>query len=152
MQNLAHQRDLKVTYANGFHVNYAVTALARVNVDHNVYCSDYDNFFKATQPLIDEEALNPAEFNLVRGVFLTNSINLLTFKKNQRYMGHVAGSDYQCLDFALTNLSKDIRKYIATNLGSLDMTLQSFVAAKMRTSAGEAFDEHDFESHPGVYA
>lgn len=48
IQNLSHQRDLKVTFMNGFHVNYAVTALERINVDSNVFNQDYDNFLKAT--------------------------------------------------------------------------------------------------------
>lgn len=123
IQQLSHQRDLKVTFNNGFHVNYSVTALDRINIDNNIFNQDYDNFFKATQPIIDEEQLNPTEFNLVKGIYLSNTINLISFKKNEPYMGHMFVRDYKCLDFALTNLSKDIRKYVSTNLGSIEMTL-----------------------------
>lgn len=135
-----------MTYLNGFHVNVAITALERVNVDQNVYRQDYDNFFKATQPLIDEEALNPTEFNLVKGIYLTNSINMMTFKKNVPFMGHLVVHDYRCLDFALTNLSKEIRKYISTNLGSIEMTLQAFITAKMK------INEKEYASNPSVYS
>ena len=35
----------------------------------NVHRPDYDDFFKAVQPVIDEEALNPTEFTLLAGLF-----------------------------------------------------------------------------------
>lgn len=76
VQGLSHQQDLKVTYLNGFHVNYAITALDRLDIDANPYKQEYDSFFKVTQPIIDEEALNPAEFNLISGIYMANSINL----------------------------------------------------------------------------
>ena len=120
---LSHQQDLKVTYLNGFHVNYAVTNLTRANLEKNCLSPDYDNFFKATQPIIDEENLNPPEFNLLSGVFLANSINNITFKKNIPFMGSTLGKDYSCLDYALTNVSKDTRKYLMSNLNSNEITL-----------------------------
>lgn len=146
IQNLSHQRDIKVTFCNGFHVNYSVTASDRIGADFNLYNQDYDNFFKATQPLIDEEALNPTEFNLVKGIYLNNTLNLLTFKKSTPFMGHLFVRDYQCLDFALTNLSKDIRKYVSTNLGSIEMTLQSFISAKLK------MNEREFLANHTIYA
>lgn len=62
---LSHQQDLKVTFHNGFHVNYALTAKQRVPIDSSVYHQDYDNFFRASQPIVDESALDPPVFNLV---------------------------------------------------------------------------------------
>jgi hypothetical protein len=56
---------MKITYNNGFHVNYAVTSTERIFMDANSFNPDYDSFFKATQSVIDEEALNPPEINLV---------------------------------------------------------------------------------------
>jgi len=56
---------MKITYNNGFHVNYAITSADRVFIDSNTFNPDYDNFFKATQSVIDEEALNPPEISLV---------------------------------------------------------------------------------------
>jgi hypothetical protein len=50
---------MKVTFQNGFHVNYAITAKSRVPVDASVFQCDYENFFRATQPVVDERALNP---------------------------------------------------------------------------------------------
>ena len=95
---LSHQQDMKVTFHNGFHVNYAITAKSRVPIDSSVYSADYENFFRATQPVIDEAALNPAVFNLISGVYLTQSINLKTFKKYVPYMGVRFSRDYACLD------------------------------------------------------
>jgi hypothetical protein len=134
---LSHQQDLKVTYLNGFHVNYAITALERSNLENNCMNPDYDSFFKATQPVIDEEALNPPEFNLVQGIYMTDSINLITFKKSIPFMGCFLGRDYSCLDYALTNVSKDTRKYIMSNLNSNELTLSNYITAKMNLNEKE---------------
>lgn len=98
-----------------------------MNLDSSNFRQEYDSFFKATQPIIDEESLNPTEFNLVSGIYLCDALNLVTFKKNLPYVGCNMGADYKCLDFALTNMSKEIRKYLMTNLGSVDLTLQQFI-------------------------
>lgn len=143
---MSHQQDLKVTYLNGFHVNYAITSLDRTNLESSAIDPDYDSFFKATQPVIDEEALSPPEFNLIQGVYLTNSINLTTFKKNLSYMGALLPRDYSCLDYALTNVSKDTRKYIMSNLNSNDLTLQSYISAKMN------MNEKEYQSNPSIYS
>lgn len=92
-------------------------------MDAGPFNQEYDSFFKLTQPIIDEEALNPPEFNLISGIYMTNSINFKTFKKNMPFMGHMNHRDYKSLDFALCNVSKEIRKYITTNLNSVDLTL-----------------------------
>jgi hypothetical protein len=146
IMGLSHQQDLKVTYLNGFHVNFSVTSLDRTNIDKNCLNPDYDCFFRATQPVIDEEALNPPEFNLVQGIYLANSINNITFKKNIPYMGSYTGRDYTCLDYALTNVSKDTRKYIMSNLNSNDLTLKSYITAKMN------LNEKEYQSNPSVYS
>ena len=52
-------------------------------------------------------------------------------------MGNVILHDYKCLDFALTNLSKDIRKYLMTNLGSIEMTLQAYILEKLKVNDKE---------------
>ena len=134
---MSHQQDVKVTYLNGFHVNQAITALDRIDLEGTCLCPEYDSFFKATQPVVDEEALNPPEFNLISGIYLTNSINLITFKKNVPHMGAVVPRDYACLDYALTNLGKKPRKWIMSSLNSNELTLQSFISAKMRMDEKE---------------
>lgn len=146
IQKLSHQQDLKIAYNNGYHVNYAVTALDRMDIDANVFKQDYDSYFKAMQPVIDEEALNPPEFNLISGIYLTNSLNLVTFKKNVPYMGALFHRDYRCLDYALTNLSKEIRKYAMQNINSNELTLQNYVLARTK------MDEKDFKGNPTIYA
>jgi len=37
IQDLSHQHDLKVTYSNGFHVNYSISAIERVPLDVSIY-------------------------------------------------------------------------------------------------------------------
>jgi hypothetical protein len=143
---LSHQSDLKVTYSNGFHVNFAITALDRLNLESSNFNQEYDSFFKATQPIIDEESLNPTEFNLVSGIYLADSINLVTHKKNIPYVGCSMGADYKCLDFALTNMSMSIRKYLMTNLGSVDLTLQQYIQTKMKVN------EKEYEGNPTIYS
>ena len=46
--------DTKVTYTNGYHVNLATTSMSRVSLDDNAHRVDYNNFFLAAQPVIDE--------------------------------------------------------------------------------------------------
>ena len=127
IQKLSHYSDIKTTFDNGFHVNKSITALNKINLDKNAIELDYDAFFKATQPLIDEEALNPHEFNLISGIYLVDSINMVTFKKNVPFMGRIFQRDYHCLDFAMTNLSREIRRYAMQNINSMDMTLSNFI-------------------------
>lgn len=88
--------------------------------------------------MIDEDALDPPEFNLISGIYLTNSLNLVTFKKNIPYMGSLLSRDYHGLDSALTNLSPESRKYIMQNLNSNELTLSLFIKDKMK------MDEKDY--------
>lgn len=72
--NLFQRTDeFKVTYSNGFHVNTAVTSTNKLSLLNNVYRPDYNSFFCATLPVIDENGLNPTEFNLIRGLYTPDS-------------------------------------------------------------------------------
>lgn len=73
MNLFQHSDESKVTYNNGFHVNTAVTSTSRLSLDNNIFRQDYNSFFCATLPVIDEQGLNPAEFNLIRGMYTANS-------------------------------------------------------------------------------
>jgi len=64
-------------------------------------------------------------------------MNLVTFKKSLSYYGCSIKRDYSCLDYALTNLSKDIRKYIMQNINSNELTLSAFVLAKTKLNEKE---------------
>lgn len=116
MQEISHKDDLKVTYTNGFHVNPALTKQGRFSIEENVYTYDYDAFFKASQPVIDETCLQPTEFNLIQGIYIVDRINLRTFKKNKFYMGYMQPRDYSILDSCLINLDRDLRKYMCSSL------------------------------------
>ena len=72
VKTFSHQDDSKVTYTNGFHVNHAAIALSRINLDESPNRPDYQNFYRATQPLIDEQGLNPTEFTLLKNL---NTVN-----------------------------------------------------------------------------
>jgi len=69
LQLFSHTDDMKVTYCNGYHVNKATTATARISLDDNAHRPDYGNFFLATLPVFDDQNLNPTEFNLIGGMF-----------------------------------------------------------------------------------
>ena len=42
---------------------------SRISLDDNTHRPDYSNFFLATLPVFDDNALNPTEFNLIKGMF-----------------------------------------------------------------------------------
>ena len=90
--------------------------------------------------MIDEDALNPPEYNLISGIYLTNSKNIVTFKKDLSYVGASTARDYSCLDFAITNLSKDIRRYFMQNINSNESTLQNFIKAYSKLNEIEHSD------------
>ena len=98
LAHLQHFTDVKPTYTNGFHVNTAITRSDGLCIDETVLTQDFDNFLKCAQPIIDERALAPAEFNLIAGCMHNVSINMKTFKKNRVYMGKVQERDYYYLD------------------------------------------------------
>ena len=55
---------------------------------------------------------------------MSNYVNMKTFKKDVPFMGSIPSRDYKCLDFGLCNVGKTMRKYISTNLNSVELTLQ----------------------------
>ena len=146
IQQLSHQYDLKVTYLNGFHVNKALTDTHRFSLDFNFINPDFDGFFKASQPVIDEQCLNPPELNLISGIYLVDTIDMVTHKKSVSFMGSIIPRDYKCLDFSLTNLSRKLRNDLMSNLNSNEQTLQNYIKAKMR------LDEKEYLSNPSVYS
>ena len=131
---LTHRDDEKVTYTNGFHVNHSVTAASRISLDENVYRPDYDNFFKAVQPVIDEEAMNPMEFTLLSGLYLSRFTNNYSYRKNRRYVGFMPERDYHYLDSKLINIDKDLRKYITSALIGIDSQSKHYACARLKTT------------------
>lgn len=109
-----------MTYTNGFHVSQAITSTLRLDLDENTFRQDYDNFFKAAQPIIDESALNPTEFTLLSGTHLTRYTSNFTYRKANRYLGSMPARDYHYLDCKLLNIDRGLRKYIAASLEGMD--------------------------------
>ena len=120
MRKLCHRDDEKVSYTNGFHVNHAITSTGRISLDESLYRPDYDNFFKMVQPVIDEEALNPTEFTLLSGLYLSQYTNNFSYRKQKRYNGALPRRDFHYLDCKLINIDKDLRKYITSALIGID--------------------------------
>ena len=134
LRRLSHRSDEKVTYTNGFHVNQAVTSTDKVYIDENHFSPDYDNFFKCAQPIIDEEAINPTEFTLLCGLYLTKYANNFTCRKNRRYLGALVPRDYQYLDYKLLNLDRTLRKYMAASLEGVDEQANEYACHRLQTS------------------
>ena len=138
-RKMSRQDEYKVTYTNGFHVNQAVTTTRRICIDENPFRPDFDNFFKCAQPIIDEEALNPSEFTLLAGTYLTKYTNNYTLRKERTYMGKLPGRDYGYMDFLLVNIDKELRKYINSSLIGIDN--QAKMYAQTRLNADERLYE-----------
>ena len=131
---LSHQEDQKVTYTNGFHVNHAVTCPERIPLDENVFRPDYENFFKACQPVIDEQALNPTEFTLLGGLSLTRFSNNYAYRLDRRFTGHMPKRDFHYLDYKLLNIDTSLRKYIQTALVGAEHQAKSYACARLNTT------------------
>lgn len=132
LRMLTHAEDLKVTLHNGFHVNRSVTAIDRLDLEVNMKSPEYTQFFKATQPIIDEEALNPPEYNLIKNLFDVAHGERCFYSRPANFVGSLrgvgsSGRVYACLDFSLINLHRDIRKYAQSNHTALEGTLRAFV-------------------------
>ena len=130
---ISHQDDQKVTYTNGFHVNQAVTVTSRIALDESPFRPDYDNFFKACQPVIDEEAMNPTEFILLSGLHLAKYTNNYSYRKDRRYLGYMPKRDYHYLDCKLINIDKDLRKYITSALIGVENQAKTYACARLQT-------------------
>ena len=117
----SHLDDTKVTYTNGYHVNLATTSMKRVSLDESVHRTDYSQFFLAAQPVIDEQGLNPPEFNLVNGMYTTNAVQVKQYRRMRPYLGWMPPRDFHYLDCQLLNMSKELRKNIgATAIQTLE--------------------------------
>ena len=111
-----------------------MTATGRIPLDENVFRPDYENFFKACQPVIDEEAMNPTEFTLLSGLFLSKYTNNYSYRKDRRYTGFMPKRDYHYLDCKLINIDKDLRKYITSALIGVDSQAKTYACARLNTS------------------
>lgn len=112
----SHLDDTKVTYTNGYHVNLATTSIQRISLDENPHRQDFSQFFLASQPVIDEQGLNPIEFNLVNGMYTHNSMQVKQYRRMRPYLGWLPNRDFHYLDYKLLNVSKDMRKNIGANV------------------------------------
>jgi len=61
----------------------------------------------ATLPVIDEQGLNPTEFNLIRGMYTPNATHLKSYRRLRPHLGWLPPRDFHYLDTKLLNLTKD---------------------------------------------
>ena len=66
--------------------------------------------------MIDEEGLNPSEFNLLAGIYLIKYDNMRTYKKDRRFAGALPSRDFHYLDGLLLNMDHTVRKDIPGKL------------------------------------
>jgi len=105
-----------------------------------VYRQDFSNFFKATQPIIDEQGLNPTEFNLLSGIYLVNTINMRTYRKDRCYNGLLPLRDFHYLDCKLLNLDYSTRKYISGSVVGVENQAKTYAHNKLRIQNEKAYD------------
>ena len=115
-------------------MNHAITSTSRIPLDENVFRPDYDNFFKSCQPVIDEEAINPTEFTLLSGMYLSRFTNCYSYRKDRRYPGYLPKRDYHFLDCKLINTDKDLRKYITSALIGVENQAKTYACARLSTT------------------
>lgn len=96
---------------------------------------DYSNFFLATLPVIDESGLNPSEFNLIRGMYTSKSMQLKSYRRLKPYVGWLAPRDFAYLDMKLLNITRDLRKYISSNVKEANDTSLQYAHVKFRIDA-----------------
>lgn len=121
-----------MTYTNGFHVNLATTTLSRVSLEHTAHRIDYQNFFLATQPVIDEQGLNPPEFNLINGMYTSSAKQIKQNRRLKPYIGWMAPRDFHYLDSKLLNVTRDLRKYIGANVNQIMESSLQYAHTKLR--------------------
>ena len=64
--------------------------------------------------------MNPTEFTLLSGLYLSRFTNNYSYRKLRRFMGAMPPRDYHYLDCKLINIDQDMRKYISTAIVGMD--------------------------------
>jgi hypothetical protein len=99
---LVNRVEVRYTTPNGFHVPPRVRS---VNLDSSCFSPEEQLFESCAQPVVDEEALNPHQYTLIKSIYSSN--------KNCGRGGMIsfAGStgnlrQFSSLDYLLTNLDR----------------------------------------------
>lgn len=141
LASLTNLSEVRFTLPNGFHV---VPKLRSVNLETSTYQPDQDLFWECARPVIDEEALNPHQYTLIKSIYGRKKY---CFRENQvRFAGNTGGlRQFSCLDLLLTNVERAGRRYISNHIQAADKSIQSYVHAQL------GMNPEDFEAHPSVY-
>lgn len=132
---------MRYTLHNGFHVCPHVRTY---NLDANSYCPESSLFESCAQPIIDEEALDPKIFTLIKSIYAPPH----EAKRDGRVYSLGQTHDlrsFSCLDFMLTNLSRPVRNNLAGNCQAVEKSLRTYIVAQMK------MEEEDCESNPSLY-
>lgn len=71
---------------------------------------------------MDDNALNPSEFNLIRGIFTNGSTQSLAYRRFRPYLGAPMYRDFEFLDFKLMGMARETRKFLAANVKEIRQT------------------------------
>lgn len=82
---------------------------------------------------MDDAALNPPEFNLVRGVY--SELYTQGHRRFTAHLGLLPSRVFHYLDFRLLNVGRDLRKYIAANVKEVGATSLQYAHTKFRLTA-----------------
>ena len=78
--------------------------------------------------------MNPTEFTLLSGLYLSRYTNNYSYRKNRHYLGSMPRRDYHYLDCKLINIDKDLRKYVTSALIGSDSQSKTYACARLSTS------------------
>lgn len=119
VKQLTRQADVRKTLHNGFHVSPQIRS---TDLGASCYDPELEAFEGCAQPMIHEEALNPMDYSLIKSLYAS--------KKRRRndghspYIGYMYGRrQFSCLDYSLTNLDREVRKYITSHFQAGDKLL-----------------------------
>ena len=138
LDGLTGKQLVRNTFANGFHVVPDVMAL---DVDSSAFNPEHELSDRCSQPVVDEEALDPCEYTLINSLF--------DQKRPRQSTALAPRRDYASLDYTLINLNRSVRKHCCSSFLAVEEQLKAFVAASSAHIPG--FRESEYESNPAAY-
>jgi len=82
---------------------------------------------------MDEAQLNPSEFNLIRGIYTANSLQLKSYRRLKPHQAYLAQRDLHFLDSKLLNVHADLKKFISATIKENTAVALNYAHAKFKT-------------------
>ena len=128
-----------ITRDNGYHINQALITPSGCDIEQEFY-TDYEDFNKAYQPVVDEKYLIPSYIRLIHQIYGEKSLNNL---RRSQYSSHFPENGYSCLKWCFLNLNDIERVCTYTTYKSVRDELEDY--GKL-TEINELGDEAIFEA------